>query len=248
MKRSFLLWLLLAALAWTRQTQANSFELEFAPNSGNWLGEHLADPNNPNANNSSISFVNTPEGPQLVLRGPDGNLGLSVSDEIMTFLGAGGNGVSDAGTVQFHWSFAANNTLAASASFLSDGLTYSLASGELGSVSSGDFSMALDRGTQFVFDLHSEIYKGQGANLVVSDFHFTPTRPAQVPDSSNSLLLLGLGLLVIGANFEWLRIRDRKQAAGAKPSAADSQEGLRCLSLMAVPARAQKTEPSRSET
>ena len=132
MKRSLLAWLLLAALAWTRQAEANSFELEFAPNSGNWLGDHLADPNNPNANHSSISFVNTPEGPQLVLKGPDGNLGLSTSDEIMTFLGTGGNGVSEAGTLQFHWSFAANNALAASASFLSDGTLFSLASGGAG--------------------------------------------------------------------------------------------------------------------
>jgi hypothetical protein len=135
----------------------------------------------------SILFTNL--NTVLILEGPRAPATETVSLETITYQGPLAGGLTEAGTIEFHWSFTSvDATLAEAAIGWASGDDtgeYTFASGGPGFTDSGDFSLSLDTGAEISFLLTTTTPANKlSGTLVITDFRFIP-----VPEPSAGGLL-----------------------------------------------------------
>ncbi len=153
----------------------------------------------------SVSF-NSPANTELHLIGPALlQTPPTTSAESALYFGPGGAGVVQAGQLSFDWSFLSGAAINAQADFswLSGVLPGNsvLSSGGPGQSASGNYSRDFDAGSQLAFLLTTDnpIGKDDPAELVISNFRFTPRA---VPDPGSSVGLLALATAALGG-WQW---------------------------------------------
>ena len=178
--------LLAAQLAAGQAHAALSFTGDFAPE--NWSLR---------PGSGTVAFNSTAT--ELQLKGPSGKPATSSLD-LAWYLGAGGTGAPDAGTLTFNWHFNSEDATSASAEIGSGTSFYTLASGGPGTTSGGTYSITLAPGGHFAFLLSTEAPTGKPntGELLVSNLSFTA-----VPEAST--LWFGAGALGLMAFTEVAR-------------------------------------------
>ena len=152
----------------------------------------------------------------IVISGPNGNNSSTVNSvDVRYYAGPSGNGISEATTIGFWWTLAANNSLDALA-FLNvyDSGNNLVSQTVLGTTTygggtvSGTGSVLVPQFGHFEFGLDSSIYKGSGALLTVV-----------IPETGTWLALLPIGLFLV---WRWRQSPVKQGSGSARTGEGDS--------------------------